>query len=162
MAVPLFCLLVGSSRSKHFIGLTACHAEPGCGALPGLWAGVRLTLLRLPSVLSGGRWDRGGVCMGAIDIQRCFILWEVNAAIVLSMQPVLGGNCFPFSITRMPLISSSTVGATNSSLLEPREMNDGVFSSPRNRVPGFWHRVTRESQENRVEKSSKREAKSEI
>lgn len=36
MAVPLSCILAGSSRSKHFIGLTACHGEPGYGALPGL------------------------------------------------------------------------------------------------------------------------------
>lgn len=162
MAVPLSCLLVGSSRSKHFIGLTACHAEPGCGALPGLWAGVMLSPLLPLAVLSGGWWDRGGGCMGAIDIQRCFVLWEVNAAAVLSMQLVLGVNCFPFSITSMPLISSATVGPSNSSLLEPVEMNDGLFSSPRNGVPGLWHTVARESQESRVEKSFKREAKSEI
>lgn len=156
IAVPLSCLLMGSSRSKHFIGLTACHTEPGCGALPGLWAGVTLSLHLLPAVLSGGWWDRGGGCMGAIDIQRCFVFWEVKAAAVLSMQLVLGVNCFPFSITRMPLISSATVGPSNPSLLEPVEMNHGLFSSLRNRVPGLWHTVAREWQERRVEKSFER------
>lgn len=78
------------------------------------------------------------------------------------MQLVLRVNCFPFSITRMSLKSSATVAASNSSLLELVEMNDGLFSSPRNRVPGLQHTVARESQESRVEKGFKRGAKCEI
>lgn len=77
------------------------------------------------------------------------------------MQLVLEVNCFPFSITRMPLKSNVTVVASNSSLLEAEEINGGLFSSPRNRVLGL-NTVAKESQENREEKGFKREAKCEL